>query len=82
MVEKSMRNPDAAGQISHLSAESVVCKKANGAVQNLPFALSNTQAPPLLGRLARHPRSGAKRPIRVCLYGHAIYRMVNLEYDY
>jgi hypothetical protein len=79
MVKKGMRDTDAAAQIPQLSAESVLCKKPNGAVQNLSLTFGNTQPPPHSGRRARQPGSGAKRPIRVCLYGHAIYRMVNLE---
>jgi hypothetical protein len=53
MVKKGMRDTDTAAQISQLSAESILCKKANGAVQNLSFTLGNTQPPPHSGRLAR-----------------------------
>jgi hypothetical protein len=53
MVEKGVRDTDAAAQISQLSAESVLCKKPNGTVQNLSFTLGNTQPPPHSRRLAR-----------------------------
>jgi hypothetical protein len=53
MVKKGMCDTDAAAQITQLSAESVLRKKANRAVQNLPFALGNTQPPPHSRRLAR-----------------------------
>jgi hypothetical protein len=53
MVKKSMGDPDAAAQIPQLSTEPVLCKKANGPVQNLSLTLGNTQPPPHSGRLGR-----------------------------
>jgi hypothetical protein len=51
MVKKGMCDADAAAQISQLGTESVLCKKANGAVQYLPLTLGNTQPPPHSGGL-------------------------------
>jgi hypothetical protein len=74
-----MRHADAAAQIPQLGVETVLSKKADSPVQNLSLTLGNTQPPPHSGRLGREPVCGVTRPIRVCQYGHAIYRMVNLE---
>ena len=79
MVKKRMRHADAAAQIPQLGVKPVLRKKTDGSVQNLSLALGNTQPPPHSGRLGREPFCGVTRPIRVCQYGHAIYRMVNLE---
>jgi hypothetical protein len=53
MVKKRVCDTDAAAQISQLSTESVLRKKANRTIQNLTLTFGNTQPPPHSRRLGR-----------------------------